>query len=112
VKTGEDLVAAVAEQEGVRLVVPDGEAYTTPWGNKARMILDKDASVSTWSNTPITSKLKTTTLKTGANGKKVGSITWTAGKTIVTVPIVLHGRIEAPSPWWRLTHPLDLFVTS
>lgn len=109
------LIGSISSGFHEETLATQGEAigsYSTPWGSKARMILDKDASVYTWSNTPITSKLKTTALKTGANGKKVGSITWTAGKTIVTVPIVLHGRIEAPSPWWRLTHPLDLFVTS
>ena len=82
--------------------------YSTPWGAHARMVLDSDASANVWSNAPISSTMKTTTLKTGANGEKVGSITWTAGKTTVTVPVVLQGKIEAPSAWWRLTHPFEV----
>lgn len=83
-------------------------SYSTPWGAKASMVLAKSASVFTWSNTPISSTMTTTTLKTGANGEKVGSVTWVAGKTTVTVPILLKGSIRGPSAWWRLTHPAQL----
>jgi D-alanyl-D-alanine carboxypeptidase (penicillin-binding protein 5/6) len=82
--------------------------YTTPWGGSASMVLGDDASVMTWSDTPITSTMTTTTLKTGADGEKVGSVTWTAGKATVTVPVELRGSIRPPSAWWRLTHPFEL----
>ncbi len=82
--------------------------YSTPWGASASMVLAKDASVLTWSDTPITSTIATTTLKTGADGEKVGSVTWTAGKSTLSVPVVLKGSITPPSAWWRLTHPLEL----
>ncbi|HXR43931.1 MAG TPA: D-alanyl-D-alanine carboxypeptidase, partial [Pseudolysinimonas sp.] len=45
--------------------------YSTPWGESAQMVLDHDASVLTWSDTPVTAKLTTTTLTTGADGEKV-----------------------------------------
>jgi D-alanyl-D-alanine carboxypeptidase (penicillin-binding protein 5/6) len=83
-------------------------SYSTPWGAKASMVLAKDADAFTWSNTPITSTMKTTTLKKGATGETVGSVTWVAGKTTVTVPVVLKGSIRGPSTWWRLTHPSEL----
>jgi serine-type D-Ala-D-Ala carboxypeptidase (penicillin-binding protein 5/6) len=83
-------------------------SYSTPWGAKATMVLGKTASAMTWSNTPVTSQMTTTTLKSGANGQTVGSVTWTAGKTKVTVPVVLQGKIAGPSTWWRLTHPGEL----
>jgi D-alanyl-D-alanine carboxypeptidase (penicillin-binding protein 5/6) len=83
-------------------------SYSTPWGARASMVLGKSASTLTWSNTPISSTMRTTTLKTGANGEQVGSVTWTAGKTKVTVPVVLSGKIKGPSSWWRLTHPMQL----
>jgi D-alanyl-D-alanine carboxypeptidase (penicillin-binding protein 5/6) len=83
-------------------------AYSTPWGSRAKMVVDKDASVLTWSNTPVTSTMTTTTLNTGANGERVGTLTWVAGKTTVAVPVVLDGRVRAPSTWWRLTHPFQL----
>lgn len=82
--------------------------YSTPWGGAADMVLVDSASVFTWSNTPITSTMTTATLKTGKTGEKVGSITWTAGKNTITVPIVLKGSIKPPTTKWRLTHPKQL----
>jgi D-alanyl-D-alanine carboxypeptidase (penicillin-binding protein 5/6) len=38
----------------------------------------------------------------------VGSVTWTAGKTKISVPVILQGKIKGPSSWWRLTHPMEL----
>jgi D-alanyl-D-alanine carboxypeptidase (penicillin-binding protein 5/6) len=82
--------------------------YSTPWGAEASMVLGKSANTLTWSNEPITSSMTTTTIKTGKDGEKVGTITWTAGKSTVSVPIVLQGSIKGPSAWWRLTHPSEL----
>jgi D-alanyl-D-alanine carboxypeptidase (penicillin-binding protein 5/6) len=83
-------------------------SYSTPWGATARIILGEDASVSTWSSTPITASTITKALKTGSKGTKVGSVTWTAGPTVVTVPLELQGKIDGPDAWWRLTHPFEL----
>jgi D-alanyl-D-alanine carboxypeptidase (penicillin-binding protein 5/6) len=83
--------------------------YTTPWGAKARMVLGSSATVFTYSNTPITSTMTTTTVKTGTNGEKVGLVTWTAGKSTATAPVVLQGTIAEPTAWWRLTHPKITF---
>ena len=82
--------------------------YSTPWGARASMVLGRSASALTWSNTAITSSMTTTTLKTGASGETVGSVTWNAGETTVAVPVVLRGKIRGPSAWWRLTHPFQL----
>ena len=82
--------------------------YSTPWGAKAKMVLARDASAFTWSDTPITSTMKTTTLKTGKSGEEVGSVTWVAGKATQTGSVVLEGSIRGPSTWWRLTHPAEL----
>ena len=83
--------------------------YTTPWGASAKMVLANAASVYTYSNTPITSTMTTTTLTTGKDGEKVGSVTWKAGISSVTVPVVLDGSIAPPTAWWRLTHPTELW---
>jgi D-alanyl-D-alanine carboxypeptidase (penicillin-binding protein 5/6) len=82
--------------------------YSTPWGSSAKMVLGRAASVLTWSNTPVTSTMTTTRLTTGRDGERVGSVTWTAGKATVTVPVVLQGGIRQPTAWWRLTHPSQL----
>jgi D-alanyl-D-alanine carboxypeptidase (penicillin-binding protein 5/6) len=83
--------------------------YSTPWGASASMVLAKSASALVWSNTKITSTLSTTSPGNARNGQSVGSITYVAGKTTVTVPVVLKGSIAGPSAWWRLTHPFQLF---
>jgi D-alanyl-D-alanine carboxypeptidase (penicillin-binding protein 5/6) len=83
-------------------------SYSTPWGARATMVLARSASVFTWSNTPITSTMTTTTLKTGADGETVGNVRWVAGKTAVNIPVLLRGSIRGPSTWWRLTHPFEL----
>jgi D-alanyl-D-alanine carboxypeptidase (penicillin-binding protein 5/6) len=83
--------------------------YATPWGASAKMVLAHAASVYTYSNTPITSTMTTTTLTTGTSGEKVGSVTWKAGISSVTVDVVLDGGIAPPTAWWRLTHPTELW---
>lgn len=82
--------------------------YTTPWGESAEMRLADDASLLTWSDTPITAEMTTSTLDTGADGDEVGSVTFTAGTNTVTVPVELAGSIRPPSTSWRLTHPFEL----
>ena len=82
--------------------------YKTAWGDSAKMVLGSGAEIFTWSDTPITAKMTTTTLTTGADGEQVGKVTWTAGPTTQSVPIVLRGSIKPPDAWWRLTHFSEL----
>ena len=82
--------------------------YSTPWGSTASVVLDRGASVLTWSNTPVSVRIKTRTVQSGTNGEKVGTIGWVAGKSSVIVPLALRGRIHGPSTWWRLTHPAEV----
>lgn len=83
-------------------------SYATRWGESATIVLGESASVLTWSDTEITSTFTVETLTTGARGDTVGEMTWVAGPTTVTVPLVLADDIEPPTTWWRLTHPFDL----
>jgi D-alanyl-D-alanine carboxypeptidase (penicillin-binding protein 5/6) len=92
-------------------VVTDGQVigrYTTPWGESARMVVIGDASIFTWSDTPITAELETVTLTTGKKGDTVGTLTFTAGPQTTSVPVFLDGSISPPDQWWRLTHPFEL----
>lgn len=92
-------------------VVTDGQVigeYTTAWGESAQMVVKGDASIFTWSDTPITAELETIPLTTGAKGDEVGTLTFTAGPQTVSVPVVLDGSISPPDQWWRLTHPFEL----
>jgi D-alanyl-D-alanine carboxypeptidase (penicillin-binding protein 5/6) len=82
--------------------------YTTAWNDDAHIVAGATASVLTWSDTPITSTMVTKMITTGADGSKIGTVTFVAGKSTVTVPLVLKGSIAAPDAWWRLSHPIDL----
>ena len=42
-------------------------------------------------------------------GDVVGSLSVTGPPDATTVDLTLAAEITEPSPWWRLTHPLDLF---
>lgn len=82
--------------------------YTTAWKSHARVVAGDSASVLVWSDPKITSKVTTRSVTVAKSGAKVGSVTFTAGKSTVTVPLVLKGAIVAPGAWWRLTHPAEL----
>lgn len=83
-------------------------SYSTSWGDKARMVVSDDASIFTWSDTPIAVSMETRTPKTYEDGEVVGSITWTAGPNTATVDVEIEGTISQPTEWWRLTHPAEL----
>lgn len=107
----ESLLASL--QQGFHTIALGSEGdvlgtYRTRWGDSAEIALDDSPTVTTWSDTPITSSMSVAPLTTGTDGRTVGTVTWKAGRTTVTAPIVLRGTIRPPSAWWRLTHPFDL----
>lgn len=83
-------------------------SYSTPWGSTARLVVSEKASIFTWSDTPITVTMETTTPQTYADGEVVGTITWTAGPHTASATVEIDGSIAAPTDWWRLTHPAEL----
>lgn len=80
-------------------------AFETAWGSWAQLVIASDASLLTWSDTPITVTMDASTPKTYTDGEQVGTLTWTAGPKTVSVPLTVKGDIEPPDEWWRLTHP-------
>lgn len=86
----------------------DVGSLATPWGSTAQLVVGADASIFTWSDTPVTATMDLTTPVTYADGEVVGSITFTAGPNTATAPVRLDGSIEPPTDWWRLTHPGEL----
>ncbi|MDQ1116755.1 D-alanyl-D-alanine carboxypeptidase (penicillin-binding protein 5/6) [Microbacterium testaceum] len=81
---------------------------TTPWGSSAKVVMAQNASIMTWSDTPVATSLDTTTPEKYADGEKVGTITWTAGPNTASADVKISGAIEEPTLWWRLTHPSEL----
>src|SRR3546814_15833796 len=72
------------------------------------MVIADDADIFTWSDTAITATMDVRTPQTYEDGEVVGTITWTAGPQTATAELVVEGRIEPPTAWWRLTPPFQL----
>lgn len=83
-------------------------SYSTAWGASVDIVIATDASIFTWSDTPIEVAMTTAEPNTFADGEVVGTVTWTAGPKTATADLVIDGSIESPSDWWRLTHPGEL----
>ena len=81
----------------------------TLWGDKVDIVTSGDASVILWNGG---SGTVATTYDLGDSrdaGDAVGSLSVTGPFDVSTVDLTLASDISDPSPWWRLTHPLDLF---
>ncbi|MDQ0727073.1 D-alanyl-D-alanine carboxypeptidase [Microbacterium sp. W4I20] len=81
---------------------------STPWGSTAELVIGEDASIFTWSDTPIVVTMDIDTPPTYQDGTVVGKVTWTAGPNTVTAPVTIKGNIDPPTELWRLTHPTEL----
>lgn len=113
--------AVIAALDGIRsgfhdvFVAEEGQevgSLSTPWGSTATLVLGEGASILTWSDTPIEMTTDIGRPVTYRDGEVVGTITWTAGPNTVTAPVVIKGRIDPPTEWWRLTHPFELGATT
>ena len=107
----------IAELESIRSgfhqvpVASEGQeigTISTPWGSTATLVIGEDASIFTWSDTPIELTMDIDTPPTYRDGTAVGTVTWTAGPNTVTAPVAIAGTIDPPTEWWRLTHPSEL----
>ncbi|WP_203581568.1 D-alanyl-D-alanine carboxypeptidase family protein [Microbacterium hibisci] len=81
----------------------------TLWGDEVEVVTSGDASVILWNGG---SGTVDTTFDLGDSreaGDVVGSLTVTGPLDDAAVELQLAADISDPSPWWRLTHPLDLF---
>ena len=81
----------------------------TEWGAKANLVTDADAKVVLWNGASATSE---STLELGedtSSGAKAGSLTLAGPVNQTKTTVSLDAEVPAPSVWWRLTHPLELF---
>ncbi|GAA5196229.1 D-alanyl-D-alanine carboxypeptidase [Microbacterium jejuense] len=81
----------------------------TRWGDKVDVVSSGDASVVLW-NGGVGEVATTFDLGDARKaGDAVGSLQVTGPLDDTTVDLTLAADVSDPSPWWRLTHPLDLF---
>ena len=81
---------------------------TTQWGEKVDVVADDDAHVVLWNGAIATA---TASFELGDEREEdgaVGTLTTTGPLDSATTPLALAEDVEGPSPWWRLTHPLEL----
>ncbi len=103
-----DSIRAGFHQVPVATLGQEIGSFTTPWGSTAQIVVSEDASIFTWSDTPITATMTTTTPTTYEDGEVIGTITWNAGPNTATADVEIEGSIRPPTDWWRLTHPAEL----
>ncbi len=106
-------VFAQVEQElQLRPSVPEGTVVgqvQTKWGEAVPILAAADAQVVLWNGGAASVE---TTFHLGDlrdEGDVVGALVATGPKDAASVDLVLAGDVDDPSPFWRLTHPLQLF---
>ncbi|KAF2415511.1 D-alanyl-D-alanine carboxypeptidase [Microbacterium sp. B35-30] len=81
----------------------------TLWGDEVDVITSGDASVILWNGGSGTVTPAYDLDESRDAGDVIGSLTVTGPLDETAVDLQLAADITEPSPWWRLTHPLDLF---
>ncbi|WP_438354440.1 D-alanyl-D-alanine carboxypeptidase family protein [Microbacterium sp. CJ88] len=81
----------------------------TRWGETARVVADSDARVILWNGGAGTVSSSFDLGENRTANDVVGSLSVKGPLDAASVQLRLADDIAPPSPWWRLTHPLDLF---
>lgn len=81
----------------------------TLWGSPVGIVTASDATVVLWNGAAASASTSFALGDARDAGQKAGSLSASGPVDSATVDLVLAGDVEGPSPWWRLTHPLELF---
>jgi len=82
---------------------------STEWGAKVDVVTDADAQVVLWNGAAATASTLFTIDGETAKGAEIGTLTAQGPLDTAETSVSLAKEIPAPSIWWRLTHPLELF---
>lgn len=85
---------------------------TTEWGETVAIVTNADASVVLWNGQSASAAVDLDLADDWSQGAPAGTLTVTGPLNNADVSAELLNAIDDPSPWWRLTHPLDLFGLS
>ena len=80
----------------------------TRWGDPVGIVTGADASVVLWNGAVAETSTEFSLGDARDEGERVGTLTARGPKDSAAVDLVLAGEVAGPSPWWRLTHPLEL----
>ena len=81
---------------------------TTLWGEKVDVITEADADVVLWNGAVAKASADFDLDDERDENGTVGTLTTTGPINSASTPVVLAADVDGPSPWWRLTHPLEL----
>ncbi|MDP3950594.1 MAG: D-alanyl-D-alanine carboxypeptidase, partial [Microbacterium sp.] len=84
-----------------------GEVETL-WGTNVDLVTDEDATVLLWNGAAADAAATLALGDERAAGDQAGSLSVTGPVDAVEVSVSLEDEVSGPSPWWRLTHPLEL----
>jgi len=93
-------------------VAADAEAfasYAAIWGESVTAVAAGRVTLLTWAGAPVEVEVETEDVRTGTAGEDVGDIRFTSGPKSATIDLELSADLDDPGPWWRLTHPVELF---
>lgn len=85
-------------------------ALGSQWGSKAQAVVTAARTLFVWSDTTISGHVVLTPMTSAQKGQKIGNVTFTAGKSIIELPLTLDRSLADPGIWWRLTHPYELIL--
>jgi len=105
------LFAALEEQLQPTTTVAQGTVVgtvTTEWGESVDVVAAADADLILWNASPATAVATLQLGEARVAGADVGTVAVTGPLGSAAVAAELAADIEPPSPWWRLTHPLEL----
>lgn len=91
--------------------VPSGTVVgevTTVWGEEVEIVTASDAVVMLWNGASATAAPSFDLADEREEDGEVGTLTTAGPVDAATTELVLAEDVEGPSPWWRLTHPLEL----
>jgi len=92
-------------------VLKQGQAlanYQTAWGQSARLVSARDVNVVSWSDKPVTLKIKAGKFTVAKGGQQEGVVEITTSGKTTQQPLVLDSAITKPNLLWRLTHLINL----
>ncbi|MFJ4223107.1 D-alanyl-D-alanine carboxypeptidase family protein [Microbacterium sp. NPDC089695] len=84
-------------------------SVTTLWGASVDVVAASDADIILWNGTGAQAVPTFDLGDRRDGGDEVGSLLVSGPLNSVVTPLALADDIDGPSPWWRLTHPLELF---
>jgi D-alanyl-D-alanine carboxypeptidase (penicillin-binding protein 5/6) len=93
-------------------VAADAEAfasYAAIWGESVTAVAAGRVTLLTWAGAPVEVEVVTEEVRTGTAGEDVGDLRFTSGPKTAEIDLELATDLDDPGPWWRLTHPAELF---